>query len=123
MYKSKKNNNLSIMNLIVYDNTSSIKITKFFLGKRFRSFSFFSSQKEKYKLGIKIAISGKVKLTEYGRSFIDPQIEILNNNENINFTGKILPIYSLTDSLSNMSFIKIIKKVIFCSNNLSLIHI
>ena len=117
MYKSKKNNNLSVMNLIVYDNTSSIKITKFFLGKRFRSFSFLSSQKEKYKLGIKIAISGKVKLTEYGRSFVDPQIEILNNNENINFTGKILPIYSLTDSLSNISFIKILKKVLFCSKN------
>ena len=117
MYKSKKNNNLSVMNLIVYDNTSSIKITKFFLGKRFRSFTFFSSQKEKYKLGIKIAISGKVKLTEYGRSFVDPQIEILNNNENINFTGKILPIYSLTDSLSNISFIKILKKVLFCTKN------
>ncbi len=117
MYKSKKNNNLSVMNLIVYDNTSSIRITKFFLGKRFRSFSFLSSQKEKYKLGIKIAISGKVKLTEYGRSFVDPQIEILNNNENINFTGKILPIYSLTDSLSNISFIKILKKVLFCTKN------
>ncbi len=115
MYKSKKNNNLSIMNLIVYDNTSSIKITKFFLGKRFRSFAFFSTQKEKYKLGIKIAISGKVKFSEYGRSFVDPQIEILNNNENINFKGKILPIYSLTDSLSNISFIKIIKKVLFCT--------
>ncbi len=115
MYKSKKNNNLSVMNLIVYDNTSSIKITKFFLGKRFRSFSFFASQKEKYKLGIKIAISGKVKLTEYGRSFVDPQIEILNNNENINFTGKILPIYSLTDSLSNINFIKILKKVLSCT--------
>ncbi len=117
MYKSKKNNNLSVMNLVVYDNTSSIKITKFFLGKRFSSFSFFSSQKEKYKLGIKIAISGKVKLTEYGRSFIDPQIEILNNNENINFTGKILPIYSLSDSLSNISFIKILKKVLFCTKD------
>jgi len=117
MYKSKKNNNLSIMNLVVYDNTSSIKITKFFLGKRFRSFTFFSSQKEKYKLGIKIAISGKVKKTEYGRSFVDPQIEILNNKEDINFTGKILPVYSLTDSLSNMSFIKIIKKVLFCTKN------
>ncbi len=117
MYKSKKNNNLSVMNLIVYDNTSSIKVTKFFLGKRFRSFSFFSSQKEKYKLGIRIAISGKVKLTEYGRSFVDPQIEILNNNENINFTGKIFPIYSLTDSLSNISFIKILKKVLFCTKN------
>ena len=115
MYKSKKNNNLSIMNLIVYDNTSSIKITKFFLGKRFRSFAFFSTQKEKYKLGIKIAISGKVKFSEYGRSFVDPQIEILNNNENINFKGKILPIYSLTDTLSNISFIKIIKKVLFCT--------
>ena len=115
MYKSKKNNNLSIMNIIVFDETSSIKITKFLLGKRFRSYTFISNQKQKYKPGVKVAISGKVKLTDYGRSFVDPQIEILNNNENINFSGKILPIYSLTDSLSNMSFIRIIKKVLFCS--------
>ncbi len=115
MYKSKKNNNLSIMNMIVFDETSSVKITKFFLGKRFRSYTFISTQKEKYKPGVKVAISGKVKMTDYGRSFVDPQIEILNNNDNINFSGKILPIYSLTDSFPNMSFIRIIKKVLFCS--------
>ena len=68
IYKSKRNNNLSIMNIIVFDETSSIKITKFFLGRRFRSYSFFSSQKEKYKPGVKVAISGKVKLSEYGRA-------------------------------------------------------
>ena len=117
MYKSNKNNNLSIMSLIVYDETSSIKITKFFLGKRFRSYTFFSSQKEKYKPGTKVAISGKVKISEYGKSFIDPQIEILNNNENIKFSGKILPIYSLTDSLSNINFIRIIKKILFQTKN------
>jgi len=45
IYKSKKNNNLSIMNIVVFDETSSIKITKFFLGRRYRSYSFFSIQK------------------------------------------------------------------------------
>ena len=112
IYKSKKNNNLSIMNIIVFDETASIKVTKFFLGRRFRSYSFFSIQKEKFKPGLKVAISGKVKSSEYGRAFVDPQIEILNDGNSINFSGKILPIYSLTESISNFTFIKTIKKVL-----------
>ncbi len=113
IYKSKKNSNLSIMNFLVSDETSSIKVTKFFLGRRFRSYSFFASQKSLYTPGTKLAISGKVKLTEYGKTFVDPQIEILkDNNDNFNFSGRILPLYSLAEALSNMSFIKLIKKVL-----------
>ena len=116
IYKSQKNSNLSIMNIVISDETSSIKVTKFFLGKRFRSYSFFSSQKSLYMPGTKLAISGKVKLSEYGKTFVDPQIEILNNNQdNFNFSGKIMPLYSLSESLSNMSFIKLIKKVLIFS--------
>ena len=113
IHKSKKNSNLSIMNILVSDETSSIKVTKFFLGRRFRTYSFFTSQKSLYIPGTKLAISGKVKLTEYGKTFVDPQIEILkDNNDNFNFSGKILPLYSLGEALSNMSFIKLMKKVL-----------
>ena len=116
IYKSQKNSNLSIMNIIISDETSSIKVTKFFIGKRFRSYSFFSSQKSLYKPGTKLAISGKVKLSEYGKTFVDPQIEILkNNNDNLNFSGNIMPLYSLSESFSNISFIKIIQKVLIYS--------
>ena len=118
IYKSKNNSNLSIMNIVIFDETSSIKVTKFLLGKRFRSFSFFSSQKNLYLPGTKLAISGKVKLSEYGKNFVDPQIEILNNNEeSFNFSGKIMPLYSLSDLISNISFIKLIKKVIIYSKH------
>ena len=104
------------MNIVIFDETSSIKVTKFFLGKRFRSYSFFSSQKSLYMPGTKLAISGKVKLSEYGKNFVDPQIEILNTNEeSFNFSGKIMPLYSLSESFSNLSFIKLIKKVIIYS--------
>jgi len=116
IYKSPNNSNLSIMNIVIFDETSSIKVTKFFLGKRFRSYSFFSSQKSLYMPGTKLAISGKVKLSEYGKNFVDPQIEILNNNkESFNFSGMIMPLYSLSESFSNISFIKLIKKVIIYS--------
>ena len=116
IYKSPNNSNLSIMNIVIFDETSSIKVTKFFLGKRFRSYSFFSSQKSLYMPGTKLAISGKVKVSEYGKNFVDPQIEILNTNEeSFNFSGKIMPLYSLSDSFSNLSFIKLIKKVIIYS--------
>ncbi|ABB49824.1 ATP-dependent DNA helicase RecG [Prochlorococcus marinus str. MIT 9312] len=113
IHKSTKNSNLSIMNFVVSDETSSIKVTKFLLGRRFRSYSFFSSQKSLYTTGTKLAISGKVKLTEYGKTFVDPQIEILkDNNDNFNFSGKILPLYSLAEALSNISFIKLMKSVL-----------
>ncbi len=116
IYKSPNNSNLSIMNIVIFDETSSIKVTKFFLGKRFRSYSFFSSQKSIYIPGTKLAISGKVKLSEYGKNFVDPQIEILNTNEeSFNFSGKIMPLYSLSESFSNLSFIKLIKRVIIYS--------
>ncbi len=116
IYKSPNNSNLSIMNIVIFDETSSIKVTKFFLGKRFRSYSFFSSQKSLYIPGTKLAISGKVKLSDYGKNFVDPQIEILNTNEeSFNFSGKIMPLYSLSESFSNLSFIKLIKKVIIYS--------
>ena len=116
IYKSPNNSNLSIMNIVIFDETSSIKVTKFFLGKRFRSYSFFSSQKSLYMPGTKLAISGKVKVSEYGKNFVDPQIEILNTNEeSFNFSGKIMPLYSLSESISNLSFIKLIKKVIIYS--------
>jgi ATP-dependent DNA helicase RecG len=69
-----------------------------------------------YIPGTKLAISGKVKLSEYGKNFVDPQIEILNTNEeSFNFSGKIMPLYSLSESFSNLSFIKLIKKVIIYS--------
>ena len=116
IYKSPKNSNLSIMNILIFDDTSSIKVTKFYLGKRFRSYSFFSSQKSLYLPGTKLAVSGKVKLSQYGKSFVDPQIEIVNSNEEtFNFSGKILPLYSLSESITNLNFIKLIKKVIICS--------
>ena len=116
IYKSSKNSNLSIMSIIIFDESSSIKVTKFFLGKRFRSYSFFSSQKSLYMPGTKLAISGKVKLSEYGKSFVDPQIEILKKTEeNFNFSGKIMPLYSLSESISNISFIKLIKRVVIYS--------
>lgn len=116
IYKSPNNSNLSIMNIVIFDETSSIKVTKFFLGKRFRSYSFFSSQKSLYIPGTKLAISGKVKLSEYGKNFVDPQIEILNTSEeSFNFSGKIMPLYSLSESFSNLSFIKLIKRVIIYS--------
>ena len=118
IYKSKNNTNLSIMSIVIFDESSSIKITKFFHGKRFRSFSFFQSQKDKFKPGIKLVVSGKVKKTDYGRSFVDPQIEILNSNDdNIYFSGKILPVYTLNEHISNINFIKIVRKILPCINH------
>ena len=117
IYRSKTKSNLSIMSIVIYDESSSIKITKFFYGKRFRSFSFFQSQKDKFKPGLKLAVSGKVKKTEYGRTFVDPQIEILNNSDgDLYFSGKIFPIYTLNENISSINYIKLIKAILPCAN-------
>ena len=89
IYKSPNNSNLSIMNIVIFDETSSIKVTKFFLGKRFRSYSFFSSQKSLYIPGTKLAISGKVKLSEYGKNFVT-FIEEVSSNITIFIIDKLL---------------------------------
>ncbi len=117
MYRSKNKSYLSIMNITLSDETGSIRITKFFLGKRFTSYSFLLTQKNKFRVGVKLAVSGKVKMSDYGRSFVDPQIEILNiDDKNLKFSGKILPIYSLTDSINNLNYIKIVERILFCAN-------
>ena len=89
IYKSQNNNNLSIMNIVIFDETSSIKVTKFFLGKRFRSYSFFTSQKSLYMPGTKLAISGKVKYSDYGKNFVT-FIEEVSSNITIFIIDKLL---------------------------------
>ncbi len=100
---SPRNKNLSILNINIQDISGKIKITKFFAGKRLSNKSFLKKQESLYTKGSLIAVSGLVKESSYGKTFVDPIIEILDNSYSIIKSasiGRILPIYSLTKGIT-----------------------
>tara|TARA_Y100001970_G_scaffold294175_1_gene447978 strand:- start:19069 stop:21570 length:2502 start_codon:yes stop_codon:yes gene_type:complete len=113
-YKSKSNQNISILSILLSDKTGVIKITKFYIGSKFSSFSFRKSILNIYTKGIKIAVCGQVKHSEYGKSFVEPRIHILNDNykSNINSIASFLPVYKLVEGLSNDKLIEIVSKIL-----------
>ncbi|KGG15146.1 MULTISPECIES: ATP-dependent DNA helicase RecG [unclassified Prochlorococcus] len=103
-FTSPRNPNLSILELQLEDITGRVKVTKFFVGKRFSNRSFLKRQESLYPKGSLVAISGLVKSSSsFGKSFSDPLIEILESNYSVvksRGIGRILPIYHLTEGLS-----------------------
>ncbi|BBA80208.1 ATP-dependent DNA helicase RecG [cyanobacterium endosymbiont of Rhopalodia gibberula] len=102
-FTSPKNKKLSIFELIVRDNTGTIKLNRFFAGTRFTNRSWQEKQKRLYPLGSIIAASGLVKKNEYNVTLDNPEIEVLDgfgaNIESLNI-GRILPIYPLKEGIS-----------------------
>ena len=102
-FVSHKNKNLSILELILYDHTGKIKVSRFFAGKRFSSFSYLKSQANLYPPGTTVAVSGLVKNTQYGKVLNDPIIESIESPNSFlksRKIGRLLPIYQLTEGLT-----------------------
>ncbi len=102
-FTSPRNQNLSILELQLEDMTGRIKITRFFVGKRFSNRSFLKKQESLFPRGTIVAVSGIVKSGSFGKSFNDPLIEALDNKNALvksNSIGRLLPIYNLTEGLS-----------------------
>ncbi len=119
-YISPRNKNLSILDLQLEDNTGRIKITKFFIGKRFSHISFLKKQQSYYPKGAVVAVSGLVKSTNYGMSFTDPLIEILENKYSLvqsKSIGRLLPIYHLTEGLSAEKLRAFIRSVLYLARS------
>ncbi|WP_078808570.1 ATP-dependent DNA helicase RecG [Selenihalanaerobacter shriftii] len=67
--------------------------------------------KNNFNRGIPVAFSGKVK-KEYGElQMSNPNYELINNNDNL-YVGRVLPIYSTTQGLSQNMLRKIVKSLI-----------
>ncbi len=115
IYKSPRNPNLVIFDLFLADITGRIKVTKFFVGKRFSNYSFIRNQTKLFLAGLKVAVSGLVKEDKFGLSFKDPIIELLDNDNSkikSDIIGQIVPIYSLTEGLNSRKFLSIIQYII-----------
>ena len=121
-FKSPKNPNLSILDLHLQDQTGRIKISKFFIGRRYSNISFLKSQERLYPSSSTVAVSGLVKENSYGKGFTDPIIEVLEGKHSSiksKRIGRIMPVYSLTEGINAERFRDFIELVLPLAANLA----
>ncbi|MCC5623602.1 ATP-dependent DNA helicase RecG [Nostoc sp. CHAB 5715] len=101
-FTSPKNQKLSILELVVKDNSGQIKIGRFYAGTRFSSRAWQESLKRRYPVGSILAACGLVKESKYGLTLDNPELEVLANPgdtiESLNI-GRVVPIYGLTEGV------------------------
>ena len=91
--------NLSILKIPVKDNSG------------FGNLTFFNQDylREKFKIGEKYIVNGKVNKTHFETQITNPIYEKEGESKK---TGKIIPIYNLTSGLTNNEMLKIIHNVL-----------
>ena len=101
-FTSPKNKKLSILELILKDNTGQIKVSRFFAGARFTSRGWQETLKRNYPVGSMLAACGLVKGGKYGLTLDNPELEVLASPGDAidSLTiGRVVPIYSLTEGV------------------------
>ena len=101
-FTSPKNKKLSILELILKDNTGEIKVSRFFAGARFTSRGWQETLKRNYPVGSMLAACGLVKGGKYGLTLDNPELEVLASPGDAidSLTiGRVVPIYSLTEGV------------------------
>ncbi len=102
-FNSPRNKKLMILELLLKDNTGSIKVSRFYAGSRFTSRGWQESLKSRFPEGAVVAASGLVKESKYGLTLDNPEIEVLSNpGDPIDSltVGRVVPIYSLTEGVA-----------------------
>ena len=111
-----KKKGLSIITLSVIDESGKITITKFFSRQYGRV--MYAQYKKTYPQGSNVMCTGTVTYDKYNRSFslANSSIEVIDQKD-LSIKGtKTVPVYSLTETLSNDQ----IKKIVFnCLNSYS----
>jgi ATP-dependent DNA helicase RecG len=101
-FTSPRNPKLTILDLVVWDYSGQIKLSRFYAGSRYNNRAWQEQQRRIYLPGATIAASGLVKRTKYGVSLEDPEIEVLQHEENAIESlkvGRVVPIYPLTEGV------------------------
>lgn len=105
-FTSPRNKKLSILELVLKDNTGEIKITRFSAGARFASRGWQEGLKRRYPVGSILAACGLVKESKYGLTLDNPELEVLAHpGDTIDSLtiGRVVPIYALTEGvMANM---------------------
>ncbi|HYW18657.1 MAG TPA: ATP-dependent DNA helicase RecG [Nodularia sp. (in: cyanobacteria)] len=101
-FTSPRNKKLSILELVLKDNTGEIKITRFSAGARFASRGWQEGLKRRYPVGSILAACGLVKESKYGLTLDNPELEVLAHpGDTIDSLtiGRVVPIYALTEGV------------------------
>ncbi len=120
-FKSPKNPNLSILELLIKDKTGGMKVTRFFAGRRNSSIAYVKSQQSLYSVGATVAVSGLVKESKYGKSLIDPLIEIIDSPNSYlksRTIGRIFPVYSLTEGITADKFRDLVQSILHLTSDI-----
>ena len=115
VFTSPKNKYLSVLELYLYDQTGRIKVSRFFVGKKFSNQFYLKQQRNIYPQGAIVAVSGLVKQGPYGININDPLIEVMENRQTpirSEAIGRLLAVYSLTEGLKGDTFRSIISYVL-----------
>ncbi len=101
-FSSPRNKKLTILELVLSDNTGQLKISRFYAGNRYSSKGWQHQQKNNYATGALIAASGLVKKNQYGITLDNPELEVLDDAggqiESMKI-GRLLPVYPLSDGV------------------------
>lgn len=99
IFSPSRKKNLMVIIITLADDSGKITITRFTNSKLGRIME--EQYKKQYPIGSKAVCSGTVSFDKFSRSFslANASIEPLNNNESLN-TGRIVPVYALTEGLS-----------------------
>ncbi len=112
---SPRNPNLAILELHLQDPTGRLKVTRFFAGRRFANQPYLKNQSCMYPPGALVAVSGLVRENQYGKSFQDPLIEVMENSTSVlksKSIGRILPVYSLPEGISAERYRSIVENIL-----------
>jgi ATP-dependent DNA helicase RecG len=101
-FSSPRNPKLTILNLVVKDQTGQLKLSRFYAGSRYGNRGWQEQQKRQYPIGAAIAVSGLVKRGKQGVTIEDPEIEVLDHSggeiDSLK-VGRLVPIYPLTEGV------------------------
>jgi ATP-dependent DNA helicase RecG len=101
-FTSPKNPKLTIFELLLKDRTGQLKLSRFFAGTRYNNRGWQEKLKRQYSEGSVVAASGLVKESKYGVTLENPELEVLESQQdNIESMkiGRLLPVYPLADGV------------------------
>lgn len=102
-FTSPKNQNLTIMELILQDRSGRLKMNRFWTGKRYSNHGWQESQRKQFPKGATVAASGVVKESKYGLTLDGAEFEVLEHAEatiESKTIGRFVPVYPLNEGLS-----------------------
>ncbi|WP_298611995.1 ATP-dependent DNA helicase RecG, partial [uncultured Thermosynechococcus sp.] len=102
-FTSPRNAKLTILEIILQDSSGQIRLSRFYAGARYAQRAWQEQQKRLYAPQTIVAASGLVKLTKYGLTLEELQLEVLDRTGaeiDSLIIGRIVPVYPLTEGVS-----------------------